>query len=95
LITTKRGRSGKAVIDLTFFTGVSNCYQSLDFNECRQEFAEELFFFAEGVDPNQPNLFTTTQRNWKHYAKSGGEDWQSRLFHKRIYKKHAAFRKWW
>jgi len=77
LITTKRGRSGKAVIDADFFTGVSNVTQKLDLMSAA-EFAEGVVF-AEGVDPNQPNPFYTTQEI-EALRQSGGEDWQSRLF---------------
>ena len=77
LITTKRGRSGKAVIDADFFTGISNVTQRLDLMSAA-EFAEGVVF-AEGVDPNQPNPFYTTQEI-EALRRNGGEDWQSRLF---------------
>jgi len=53
------------------------------------EFLLEGSVLPKGLIPNQPNLFTTTQR-MKHYAKVG-ERTQSRIISKRIYKKHASF----
>lgn len=71
LITTKKGRSGKAKISLDVFSGVSNITQKLDLMSA-SEFAEGVNF-AEGTE-----VFTAQEI--EALRVSGGEDWQERLF---------------
>jgi TonB-linked SusC/RagA family outer membrane protein len=78
LITTKKGRSGKAKIEVDLFTGISNVTQKLDLMSA-SEFAEGVNF-AEGRDPNDPtNPFYTTAEI-EDLKVNGGENWQDRLF---------------
>ncbi|XMO85830.1 TonB-dependent receptor [Algibacter sp. AS12] len=76
LITTKKGKPGKAKISVDMFTGISSVTQRLDLMSAA-EFAEGVNF-VEGVDPNQPNPFYTTEEIDALRA-SGGQDWQERL----------------
>jgi len=78
LITTKKGRSGKAKIEVDLFTGISNVTQKLDLMSA-SEFAEGVNF-TEGRDPNDAtNPFYTTSEI-EALRVNGGEDWQDRLF---------------
>ncbi|MFS4493435.1 SusC/RagA family TonB-linked outer membrane protein [Maribacter sp. 2308TA10-17] len=83
LITTKRGRTGKAKIAIDLFSGISNVTQKLDLLS-PVEFAEGVVF-AERVDPNEDNPFFTTQEIADLKA-NGGEDWQERLFQTAFFK---------
>lgn len=78
LITTKKGRSGKAKISVDLFTGFSNVTQELDLMNAA-EFAEGVNF-AEERDPNDPTnpFFTTAEID--ALRTTGGEDWQKLLF---------------
>lgn len=71
LITTKRGRSGKAKINVDLFTGFSNVTQKLDLMSASE--------FAEGVNFSDATEVFTAQEI-EELRISGGEDWQERLF---------------
>ncbi|WP_298484715.1 TonB-dependent receptor [uncultured Maribacter sp.] len=78
LITTKKGRIGKAKINVDLFTGTSTVTQKLDLLS-PVEFAEGVNF-SEGRDPNDPNNPFYTTAEIDALRLSGGEDWQKRLF---------------
>jgi TonB-linked SusC/RagA family outer membrane protein len=71
LITTKRGRTGKAKINVDVFTGFSNVTQKLDLMSASE--------FAEGVNFSDGAEVFTAQEI-EALRVSGGEDWQERLF---------------
>ncbi|HEY5687823.1 MAG TPA: TonB-dependent receptor [Yeosuana sp.] len=71
LITTKRGRSGKAKISVDVFTGISNVTQKLDLMNAAE--------FAEGVNFSDGTEVFTAQEI-ADLRVNGGEDWQKRLF---------------
>ncbi|MFH4966882.1 TonB-dependent receptor [Gaetbulibacter sp. M240] len=71
LITTKKGRPGKARINVNLFTGISNVTQKLDLMNA-VEFAEGVNF-SEGAE-----VFTAQEI--EDLRLSGGEDWQELLF---------------
>lgn len=71
LITTKKGRSGKAKINVDLFSGVSNVTQKLDLMSASE--------FAEGVNFSDGKTVFTAQEI-EALKVSGGEDWQERLF---------------
>jgi len=71
LITTKKGRSGKAKINVDVFTGISNVTQKLDLLNAAD--------FAEGVNfSDDDEIFT--EQEIEDLRANGGEDWQERLF---------------
>lgn len=71
LITTKKGKSGKAKISVDVFTGISNVTQKLDLMSAA-EFAEGVNF-SDGMEVYSPQEIADLRAN-------GGEDWQKRLF---------------
>lgn len=71
LITTKKGRSGKAKINVDLFSGFSNVTQKLDLMSASE--------FAEGVNFSDGKTVFTAQEI-EALKLSGGEDWQERLF---------------
>jgi TonB-dependent starch-binding outer membrane protein SusC len=71
LITTKKGRSGKAKINVDVFNGISNVTQKLDLMSASE--------FAEGVNFADGKTVFTVQEI-EALKLSGGEDWQERLF---------------
>jgi TonB-dependent starch-binding outer membrane protein SusC len=71
LITTKKGRPGKAKISVDLFSGFSNVTQKLDIMNAAD--------FAEGVNFSDGTDVFTAQEIADFRAK-GGEDWQDRLF---------------
>ena len=77
LITTKKGRVGKAKINIDLFSGFSSVTQKLDLLNAG-EFAEGVIF-AEGVNPEEDNPFFTTQEI-ENLKRVGGTDWQNLLF---------------
>ncbi|WP_298238548.1 TonB-dependent receptor [uncultured Algibacter sp.] len=70
LITTKRGKKGKAQIELTAVSGISNLIQELPLMSASQ-FAEGVNF-AEGMDVYSASEIEDLRIN-------GGENWQDRL----------------
>tara|TARA_B100000809_G_C15140564_1_gene533029 strand:+ start:5325 stop:8435 length:3111 start_codon:yes stop_codon:yes gene_type:complete len=71
LITTKKGTSGKAKINVDAFTGVSSITQKLDIMNGAD--------FAEGVNfSDGTEVFTAEEI--EELRANGGEDWQERLF---------------
>lgn len=76
LITTKRGRPGKATINVDVFTSLSEPTRNLDLLN-GIEFAEAAIE-QEGVPISESNLFTQEQLD--ELRANGGEDWQDRLF---------------
>ncbi|WP_303315302.1 TonB-dependent receptor [Flavivirga abyssicola] len=71
LITTKKGRTGKAKINVDVFTGISNVTQKLDIMNAAE--------FAEGVNFSDGTEVFTAQEIADLRA-NGGEDWQELLF---------------
>ncbi|WP_394971113.1 SusC/RagA family TonB-linked outer membrane protein [uncultured Croceitalea sp.] len=76
LITTKRGRPGKATINVDVFTSISKPTTRLDLLN-GIEFAEAAIE-QEGVSIEDSTLFTQEQLD--ELRANGGEDWQDRLF---------------
>lgn len=70
LITTKKGRSGKAKINVDVFSGIANVAQKLDMMSASE--------FAEGVNFSEKKQVFTPEEIEKLRI-SGGEDWQDRL----------------
>lgn len=71
LITTKKGRPGKAKINVDLFTGFSNVTQKLDLMSAAE--------FAEGVNFSDGTEVFTAQEI-ADLSANGGEDWQDLMF---------------
>lgn len=98
LITTKRGKTGKTSISANFQTGVAEATRRVPFLSA-QEYAQ-MFFQAAGyrdneggIDPNDPDSWTSYARSFLDYYSFGqwsetstaNYDWQDKAFQKGNY----------
>ncbi len=76
LITTKRGKSGKAQIDVNIFTGISNLTRKLSVLNASQYRQVVIDSYRNMDNPVQPNAIVIDSLNPRN---SGDVDWQDEL----------------